>query len=153
MQRSILEFRLDSEDDWAAELSCGHRQHTRHDPPRVERPWVLTADGRESRVGTTLDCGRCDKSEMPAAYVAYKSTPVFTQTSVPKGLLGTHTTKRGIWALIHVTEGALEYVKDAPFDSREILTAASPGVVLPEVKHHVACIGDVTFSVEFWRRA
>jgi hypothetical protein len=38
-----------------------HFQHVRHDPPLVERPWVLTEDGRASRLGATLDCKKCDE--------------------------------------------------------------------------------------------
>ncbi|MCI0636497.1 MAG: DUF1971 domain-containing protein [Actinobacteria bacterium] len=48
--------------------------------------------------------------------------------------------------------GRLEYHVRAPFDAREILTPGSPGVVLPEVEHRVAPLGQVEFFVEFWRR-
>lgn len=41
-------------------LECGHEHHVRHNPPLVERPWVLTAEGRASMIGATLDCPHCD---------------------------------------------------------------------------------------------
>jgi len=35
-------FHQDEDSDWVAALECGHSQHVRHDPPWMERPWVLT---------------------------------------------------------------------------------------------------------------
>ncbi len=153
MKRPIVGFHLDPESQWVAELSCGHGQHTRHDPPFQERPWVLTPEGRTSRIGTLLECVRCDRREMPEGYAAYRRTADFTGTSVPAALLRNHTTKRGVWALIHVRRGRLRYRVDAPFHSEEILAPVAPGVVLPEVEHCVAPVGDVAFFVEFWRPA
>ena len=43
-----------------AELACGHQQHVRHDPPWQVRNWVTTEEGRRSRVGTTLECPKCE---------------------------------------------------------------------------------------------
>ena len=49
------------EGHWRALLDCGHPQHVRHDPPLVTRAWVLTEEGRASRLGLELDCKRCDE--------------------------------------------------------------------------------------------
>ena len=57
--RRIVGFRQDEEGHWVAELECGHRQHVRHDPPWQVRPWVVTPEGRESRLGSSLDCRLC----------------------------------------------------------------------------------------------
>ena len=61
MQRKITGFHLDEEGHWVAELECGHNQHVRHDPPYVERPWVITEHGRRSRLGQELNCVRFDQ--------------------------------------------------------------------------------------------
>ena len=151
MKRPIRAFRRDEEGDWVAELSCGHGQHTRHNPPLAERPWVLTEEGRRSRLGAELDCPGCDRREMPDGYEPYRKTPVFTEATVPKALLAEHSTKPGVWARIHVASGELEYRIHAPVDSQEILDAATPGVVLPEIPHEVRPRGSVEFYVEFWR--
>lgn len=66
MKRAIIGFRRDEAGDWVALLDCGHPQHVRHRPPFVERPWVETAEGRRSMLGTMLDCVRCDRGEPPA---------------------------------------------------------------------------------------
>jgi hypothetical protein len=61
MKRSITGFHIDSEGHWVAELECGHGQHMRHQPPWMERDWVLTEEGRQSRIGQLLKCVRCDE--------------------------------------------------------------------------------------------
>lgn len=62
MKQKVTGFHQDSENHWVAELSCGHAQHVRHDPPWQERPWVITQEGRESRLGLELQCKRCDEA-------------------------------------------------------------------------------------------
>jgi hypothetical protein len=59
MKQSIKGFEKDSEGDWRAALACGHYQHVRHDPPLVSREWVLTEEGRGSRLGFELECRKC----------------------------------------------------------------------------------------------
>ncbi len=61
MERRITGFRPDEEGQWVAELACGHTVHVRHDPPWQVRPWVLKRAERDARVGTLLDCVRCDR--------------------------------------------------------------------------------------------
>ena len=52
MDRRITGFHQDEHGDWVAELECGHQQHMRHQPPWQLRPWVMTAAGRASFIGT-----------------------------------------------------------------------------------------------------
>ena len=63
-ERRIIGFHQDQEGDWVAELECGHNQHVRHDPPWQERPWVLSSEGRGSRLGTSLVCRLCGAEGM-----------------------------------------------------------------------------------------
>jgi hypothetical protein len=63
MKRRITAYDRDDEGHWRAILDCGHPQHVRHDPPLVTRDWVLTEEGRASRLGFELDCKRCDEEE------------------------------------------------------------------------------------------
>jgi tellurite resistance-related uncharacterized protein len=151
MQRAIVSFHEDADSEWIAELSCGHRRHERHQPPLSERPWVVTAEGRQSRIGSPLDCNACDRRMIPSGYEPYRRTPTFTHESVPKALLERHTTKAGVWARIHVVVGSLDYVLHEPFDARERLTPNAPGIVPPEVEHHLELSDPVSFYVEFMR--
>jgi hypothetical protein len=67
MKQSIVGFRQDDVGDWVAVLACGHGHHVRHNPPLVERPWVLEAAGRARFVGFELDCRICDGDDVRAA--------------------------------------------------------------------------------------
>lgn len=60
MQRRIVGFHQDENQDWVADLECGHAQHVRHNPPWQSRPWVLTAAGRERNLQERLNCTKCD---------------------------------------------------------------------------------------------
>lgn len=62
VKRRIMEFEQDDEGHWRAVLDCGHRQHVRHEPPLRVREWVLTAEGRATRLGQELNCLRCDEA-------------------------------------------------------------------------------------------
>ncbi|MEX0660458.1 MAG: DUF3565 domain-containing protein [Balneolaceae bacterium] len=61
MKRKITGFHKDEKGDWVAELTCGHTQHVRHNPPWQLRPWVTTKEGRNLRLGSELNCKECDK--------------------------------------------------------------------------------------------
>jgi len=60
MDRRIVDFHQDNEGHWIADLECGHTQHVRHEPPWMNRPWVITQEGRASRLGTVLNCLKCE---------------------------------------------------------------------------------------------
>ena len=111
---------------------------------------MTEAATREERIGTTLDCLRCDRRELPDGYVETRRTPTFDAESVPAGLRRTHTTRTGIWAKIRVEAGALHYRVHAPFHSEEVLVPGRTGIVLPEVEHEVAPDGEVRFFVAFY---
>ncbi len=150
MQRSIVGFRLDAAGEWTALLSCGHPQHVRHDPPLVNRPWVLFAAGRSERLGQQLDCVRCEQMELPSHYVPYGQTREFTAGSMPLALRAKHATRAGTWARIVVTEGIVRY--QAPqlgIDAR--LSPDNGGVIVPEVPHTVEPSGATRFFLVFYR--
>ena len=63
MERAIVGFEQDELGDWRAILACGHRQHVRHNPPFVDRAWVLTEEGRSRFLGVVLACKACDEGE------------------------------------------------------------------------------------------
>ena len=151
MHRAIDAFKTDEHGDWVAFLSCGHRQHVRHQPPFFDRPWVTTKQGRREKVGELLNCVQCDRFEMPDDFAAYRKTAEFTEKTMPTGLLNDHSTKPGVWGKIHVIEGSLMYCVDA-LGSKFEISPGAPGIVIPEVKHHIEPIGPVTFFVEFYRR-
>ena len=67
-KRAIVGFLQDEEGHWVAQLACGHRQHVRHNPPLVSRPWVLTEVGRRSFLGQELVCKLCAEALEPPSH-------------------------------------------------------------------------------------
>ncbi len=91
---------------------------------------------------------------LPPGAQFYRRTDVFTEATVPAGLLRSHTTRAGVWGLVRVLEGELAYRITDPrrVAAERLLTAAAPpGVVEPTVLHEVAPRGPVRFYVEFYR--
>ena len=151
VHRPIVGFVQDETGDWVALLRCGHGQHVRHKPPFWTRTWVLTEEGRTSHLGTELDCVNCDRFELPEGFSAYKRTRDFDQLSIPDALKKDHSTKPGVWGVIHVLAGRLRYIVEPPLASERILEPDVLGIVVPEVLHRVEPDGDVRFFVEFHR--
>ena len=60
VQRKIIGFHQDEAQEWVADLEWGHKQHVRHTPPWLKRPWVVSPEGRRSRLRYTLDCKHGD---------------------------------------------------------------------------------------------
>jgi hypothetical protein len=67
MTRAIIGFHKDENDDWVADLDCGHTQHVRHRPPWQNREWVLTEEGRRKFLGHQLNCKKCDEESAEPA--------------------------------------------------------------------------------------
>ena len=150
MERKIVGYHLDEEGDWVAELDCHHGQHVRNKPPFTNRPWVESEEGRAEKLGTTLNCVKCDRLEFPEGLIALRRTPDFTEATIPKGLLRDHNTKVGVWGVINVVSGSLCYRVNEPEMREYLLLEGEQGVVVPTMLHSVAAKGDVRFYVEFF---
>ena len=61
IERAIIGFHQDENNDWVADLECSHTQHVRHQPPWQVRPWVITTEGRTNRIGYKLPCKKCQQ--------------------------------------------------------------------------------------------
>ena len=89
-------------------------------------------------------------STLPEGLSATHRTATFTEETIPAGLLKDHTTKAGVWGVINVVSGQLRYV--VPSHGKDtVLRPGKVGIVEPEIPHHVASMGPVSFFVEFWR--
>ena len=86
---------------------------------------------------------------LPDDVAAYQRTKSFTQNSVPPCLLTNHSTKEDLWGLIQIEKGQLKYTIDN--NEVHILTPEICGIVEPNVTHHIRPLGEVLFSVEFYR--
>jgi tellurite resistance-related uncharacterized protein len=148
MDTTIVGFHQDAEGDWVAELACGHGQHMRHRPPWTVRAWAATPEGRAEKIGAALDCPLCGHISMPPGAVEYRRTATFTEDTLPAALRNDHRTKAGTWARIVVESGDLDYHVRGRVHH---LFPGHPGLVEPEVPHHVTPVGAVRLHVEFYR--
>ena len=82
-----------------------------------------------------------------AEYV--RTTPTFTETTVPPGLLNDHRVAAGAWAKLEVVSGALAIVfsPDGPIH----LGAGDEQVIPPERPHHLVIDGPAVFHLHFYR--
>jgi len=56
---TIIGFHQDEDGHWVVELSCGHTQHLRHQPPWQSRAWVLDPVQRAEKIAQGFECGWC----------------------------------------------------------------------------------------------
>jgi tellurite methyltransferase len=151
MNQAITGFHQDEEGDWVAELSCGHNQHVRHNPPFMQRPWVISAAGRQERLGTSLPCPPCDRAEPPEAIRRVRSSPEWDEHSLPPGLRRAHQLATGTWGKIIVREGVLRFsMSGEPPLSIELVPGSPAQPIPPGVRHEVAPAGHVRFSIDFY---
>lgn len=80
----------------------------------------------------------------------YRSTPVFDESSLPKGLKKAHLTKKGTWGLLELVSGKLVYVLENS-QARIEMSAGDLQIIKPEVLHHVELIDPVKMQVHFYR--
>lgn len=149
MIRTIEGFHQDHDDAWVAELSCLHGQHVRHQPPFVDRPWVTTAAGRASRVGTAIECPLCDRAELPDGLVVARTAGPFDEATLPQGLRRDHRVAERTWGVLRVLDGRVRVTlaTDPPID-RELGPGAEQPLP-PGVPHAVGVVGPMRVEVVF----
>ncbi|MEM7540049.1 MAG: DUF1971 domain-containing protein [Pseudomonadota bacterium] len=90
--------------------------------------------------------------QLPDGLTRYKTTPAFTEETVPKGLLKDHQTAAGVWGKLVVSHGEIEFVVTEAGQERTLVASPQRSIhILPAAKHHVRVTGPVTFAVEFFR--
>lgn len=152
MIRSITGFVVDDRGDWVARLSCFHRQHVRHRPPFQDRSWVLSEDGRASRLGAGLDCPLCDRAELPDGLRVVRSAGPFDQDTVPPGLTRSHRVPEGLWGVLTVTDGQLR-LSMPPDGPGQPLRAGQTHALPPGVPHRLLTNGPVSFRLDLYDQA
>jgi tellurite resistance-related uncharacterized protein len=80
----------------------------------------------------------------------YKTTKVFTETTLPAALRREHRTKPGAWGIVRVLEGGLKL--RFPDGRTELLGPDTPGLIRPEETHWVEPNGTMRMQVEFYDR-
>ena len=87
---------------------------------------------------------------LPDGVAEYSRTPVFTEKTVPAALTNDHATKPGVWAVVAVETGRLEF-HDIETGETQTLKAGATAAVAPERRHKVTPLGPMSFYVAFHR--
>ena len=87
-------------------------------------------------------------------HTPYRTTPVFTEQTLPAALTREHRTKAGVWGIVRVLEGTVVYRVLDPA-SEQTLSSTVPGLILPDQPHCLVCAPGEPFrlQVEFYDRA
>lgn len=147
----IVGFEQDDDQQWVAQLACGHTRHVRHDPPFRVAEWVTTEAGRAEKLGAPMPCQFCRMPKLPDGAQVYKTTATFDEATVPRGLLSQHTLKAGTWARLTVHEGRVAYTFEDEADFTLVLRPGTPGTIAPERPHHIAIQPGARFHIDFLR--
>ena len=89
--------------------------------------------------------------ELPAGLVHIRTTDVFTEMTVPHGLLRTHKIASDVWGRLVVHAGAVRLVFEDHSDEEHDLVAGEAAVIPPDRPHHVELGHGSSFAVEFHR--
>jgi tellurite methyltransferase len=151
MDRTIVGYHQDDLDEWVADLSCGHSQHIRHNPPFLEHPWVLEESGRDSRLGQLITCPLCDRYEIPEGYRLAHTSTEWDEDSMPAALRSSHRLASGVWEQIVISEGRMRFVSETDPVCDVVITPDAPQAIPPEVSHRVEPLGPVRFALQFYQ--
>lgn len=77
-------------------------------------------------------------------------TPIFNNKTCPEGIKKQHATARGIYGILHVVEGMVEFVWE---DSNEriIVDTTKSFKITSERKHHLNLLWNTKFYIEFYK--
>lgn len=80
--------------------------------------------------------------------VAYRSTPIFDEITLPLALRTDHRTKASTWGVINVLSGELRLTFVDPLET-QVLSPGRPGLVKPEQTQFVTPVGSMQMRVDF----
>jgi tellurite methyltransferase len=88
---------------------------------------------------------------MPAGLELVRTTPEFSDTTVPAALLAAHRVAPGVWGRLRVRSGQVQFRFDAEPATIVELSAGDHVDIPPDVVHRVEPVPGARFVVEFYR--
>lgn len=93
-----------------------------------------------------------DHGSLPSGLTLQRTTDVFTDTTVPAGLLRAHRVAQGVWGRLVVLERRLRFVWEGAENGHPIELGEGDSVVIPpDTPHRVEPLEGCRFVVEFHR--
>jgi tellurite resistance-related uncharacterized protein len=87
--------------------------------------------------------------ELPDGLELYARSPDFIPSTLPAELKKGHYTAEGVWGVIRVLEGAVDYALEAPSTASLVLHEGESAVIEPQTLHHLHFVGRGRFFIEF----
>jgi tellurite resistance-related uncharacterized protein len=105
--------------------------------------------GRESRIGTAIECPLCERTEIPDGLRLVRSSPEWDERTVPAGLLRSHRLAEGTWGRIRLADGRLRFSARTQPRYERVLGRGDDQGVPPGLDHWVEPLGSVRFAIDF----
>lgn len=153
MEKKIVDFHVDEQGDWVADLECGHTQHVRHNPPWINRPWVLEEEGRKRSLGALLDCLKCNMPTMPERVHRVECSEVFDQQALVNQYSGMQKNDHDCWIKVVVSEGELVYQQVADKTKGYVIDSNFSAVIMPNEIFSLSPKGHVLFQFHYYQNS
>ena len=85
---------------------------------------------------------------LPAGLHLTRTTSEFTLATMPKGLRSAHRVADGVWGLLQVRAGTVDYVIEKSGERRTV-SSGEAQVIDPGLRHHIEPSEDARFVIEF----
>ena len=150
MEKKIVGFHVDDLGDWVADLECGHGQHVRHNPPWINRPWVLDEAGRESMLGQVLSCKKCNMPAIPGNAKRVTCSPLFDQQMLQQQCSGPQENASDCWIELVVSQGELVYQRHTDHVEGYVIDPEFSAVIPPGTGYTLIPKGDVQMCFHYY---
>ena len=124
----------------------------RHRPLLQNRPWVLTEDGRQNRIGTQIECSACLELEMPDQLVRTSIVGPLLSLDPADGIPPTWQVPALSWGVIELLDGVLEVLLETAKGARIRLTARERVAIPPECTANLVPGPETAIMLELWSK-
>lgn len=116
----------------------------------MEQAAAAALQEKAARIAESLKLALFFRLRDPVRPVAYKTTAIWDQDTLPEAIRNEHRTKEGTWGLLRLLEGSARLIFTD--DGREVPVApGKPGLICPQETHYVALDGPARMQVEFYK--
>jgi len=92
---------------------------------------------------------RARARDLPPGVAPYRTIGPFDEATLPKGLLASHSLAEGVWGLLRLERGRIDFVWEDAAGGVAELVAPAEIVVPPTVLHHLEKRGDFRLAITF----
>ena len=106
----------------------------------------------KAETGAAGRSARSGRDVLPEGLQLDRTSAIWTEETVPRGLLSAHRLADHVWGRLVVAGGRLALAFEDSPDETNTLAAGDSAIIAPARPHHVVLDGPVEFSIEFHRQ-